>query len=87
MADRLEATPPDYSIYAEAAENLFSSSPPIAALEEYGIPIQIAKKLSPYLDQYDLDRTIQDLRTLDIGNLTNLSEFEVALISSAQSTI
>jgi DEAD/DEAH box helicase/Helicase conserved C-terminal domain len=86
MADRLEATPPDYSIYAEAAENLFLP-PPIAALEEYGIPIQIAKKLSPYLDQYDLDRTIQDLRTLDIGNLTNLSEFEVALISSAQSTI
>jgi hypothetical protein len=87
VADRLEIGPgPDYSVYAEATENLFLPAP-IAALDEYGIPIQVAKKLSTYLDQYDLDRTIQDLRTLDLENLVGFSEFELALITSVQVTI
>lgn len=83
---KLSGPDPDYSVYAEAVENLFVP-PPIAALEEYGLPIQIAKKLTAYLDQYDLDRTIQDLRSLGLSNLTGFSEFELQLIASIQETI
>lgn len=43
IAGRLELVAPNYSIYAEAAENLFLP-PAIAALDEYVIPVQIAKK-------------------------------------------
>ncbi|WP_213288344.1 DEAD/DEAH box helicase [Bradyrhizobium sp. sGM-13] len=94
VVDRLKGEPkraysgpnPDYSVYAEAAESLFVPAP-IAALDEYGIPIQIAKKLSGFLDQYDLDRTIQDLRSLDLTKLTDFSRFELELVSSVQETI
>jgi hypothetical protein len=87
VADRLEVTPgPDYNVYADATENLFLPAP-IAALDEYGIPIQIAKKLATHLDRFDLDRTIQDLRTLDVSNLVGFSEFELTLIASVQATI
>jgi hypothetical protein len=86
IAGRLEVPRPDFSVYAEATENLFLPAP-IAALDEYGIPFQIAKKLSTYLDRYDLDRTIQDLRTIDIGSLVGFSEFERSLIASVQTTI
>ena len=77
---------PNYSIYAEAAENLFMPWT-ITALDEYGIPIQIGKKLSGRLDQYDLDRTLQDLRTLDLANLEGFTEFERGLIALVQGTI
>ncbi|MCS3933983.1 hypothetical protein M2175_009014 [Bradyrhizobium elkanii] len=86
VAERFEMSAPDYSIYAEAAENLFLPAP-IAALEEYGVPIQIARKLSSYLDQYDLDRALQDLRAIDASELVSLSEFERSLIASVQPTI
>jgi len=87
MADRLEIKPgPNYGVYAEAAEHLFLPAS-IAALDEYGIPIQIAKKLVPYLDNYDLDRAIQDLRTLGADQLEGFSQFELGLISTVQVTI
>ncbi|MBV9569447.1 MAG: hypothetical protein JO172_15055 [Hyphomicrobiales bacterium] len=86
VAGRLDMTPPNYSIYAEATENLFMPWT-IAALDEYGIPIQIGKKLSGLLDQYDLDRTLQDLRAVDVGNVTELTEFERGLVASVQETI
>ncbi|MDT4739806.1 DEAD/DEAH box helicase [Bradyrhizobium sp. WYCCWR 12699] len=86
VANRLEMAGPNYSVYAEATENLFLP-PAIAALEEYGIPVQIAKKLSAYLHEYDLDRTLDDLRALDLGKVENLSAFERTLVGSVQSAI
>lgn len=86
VAGRLETATPDYSVYAEAAENLFLA-PAIAALDEYGIPVQIAKKLSSFIERYDLDQAIQDLRAIDVSNLGNFTEFERALIASVQETI
>jgi hypothetical protein len=86
IASRLDATNPNYTVYAEATENLFLPAT-IAAMEEYGIPIQVARKLSSHLDQYDLDRAIQDLRTIDVKNLVGFSEFEQTLITLVQATI
>ncbi|MGY4228617.1 hypothetical protein ACVMIH_005978 [Bradyrhizobium sp. USDA 4503] len=86
VADRLELSSPDYTVYAEATEHLFLPAP-IAALDEYGIPNQIARKLIPYLDQYDLDRALQDLRAVDVNQLTDFSDFERSLVTVVQPTI
>jgi hypothetical protein len=86
VANRLELVRTDYSAYAEAAENTFLPAT-IAALDEYGIPIQLAQRLSSYLDQYDLDRAIQDLKMINIESLEGFSQFELDLISSVQITI
>jgi len=77
---------PNFSIYAEATENLFMPWT-MAALDEHGVPIQIAKKLSSLLDQYDLDRTIQDLRALDVTDLPDFTDFERKLVASVQGSI
>ncbi|KRQ12307.1 hypothetical protein AOQ73_04150 [Bradyrhizobium pachyrhizi] len=58
-----------------------------ASLDEYGIPNQIARKLIPYLDQYDLDRALQDLRAVDVNQLTDFSDFERSLVTVVQPTI
>ncbi|PPQ14039.1 helicase [Bradyrhizobium sp. AC87j1] len=86
IAERLEVARPDYGVYCEAAENLFLPWT-IAALDEYGIPIQIAAKLSPYLNRRDLDVTLSELRRLDLSQIEALSEFERALVSSVQVSI
>jgi hypothetical protein len=84
LADRLEIGAGDYSFYAEAVENLFMPAA-LAALEEYGLPIQIAKKLSGYLQpHYELDMVIARLREFDVGNVQLLTAFERQLVTAVQ---
>lgn len=86
VATRLELPLPNYTVYAEAVEHLFLPAS-IAALDEYGIPNQVARKLVPYLDRHDLDRALQDLRAVDVKGLTGFSRFEQSLIALVQPTI
>ncbi len=86
LAGNLELPIPDYGPYAEAAEHLFVP-PAIAALEEYGIPIQLAKKVSKYLDPNDLDETISLLRILNVDAVPELTPFERSFVRLVQESI
>jgi hypothetical protein len=56
----------------------------IAALDEYGIPLQTGIRISRALrDATDLDTAIAALRDLDVESLP-ISEFERDLVADAQ---
>lgn len=75
----------DYSAYAANVENLFSSSG-LVALDEYGVPIQIAEKIAPRLGNHEsVDGAVEGLRALRIETLFGLSEFEKRLLFDAKS--
>lgn len=83
---RLRRQSGDYGLYASKIENRFVD-PPLVALEEYGIPLEVARKLRRYLLPYDdLDGALQRLRSLSLDN-TNLTGFEKALVRDAQKSI
>jgi hypothetical protein len=76
----------NYDVYAARVEHYFAD-PALVALEEYGIPLEVAKKLNPYLSPYaDLDGALEKLRRLNLER-TNLSRFEIALARDAQETL
>lgn len=55
----------EFSAYAVQVENLFLD-PAIPALEEYGIPLQLGRKLSKLVSTHgDLDLAIENLRNLN----------------------
>lgn len=73
----------DYAAYSAQLECLFKT-PIVAALDEYGIPIQIAEKLQPALmTTDDLDAALLRLKNLDLKT-TKLSAFEREIVSDAQ---
>lgn len=87
VARMLEVSPGDYSVYADAAKNLFLPEL-ISALDEYGIPLQIATKLSVYLEPlFELDAIISRLRTLDVENLDSLTPYERRFVKQVQETL
>jgi hypothetical protein len=86
VSSRLKMPAPDYSTYTEASENMFTPWA-IAALEEYGIPIQLAKKISSHLDRNDLDRSLERLRAIDWTETPGLSNFELDLLRSVQDAL
>jgi hypothetical protein len=60
----------------------YFTDPTLVALEEYGIPLEVAKKVNPYLSPYaDLDGALEKLRRLNLDR-TNLSRFEIASVVS-----
>jgi hypothetical protein len=62
----------DYEVYANKVENRFMD-PPLIALEEYSIPLEVALKLRRHLRPYEnLDGLLENLRRLPIAK-TNLS--------------
>jgi hypothetical protein len=64
-----------YSFFSGQVENLFLE-PALVALEEYGMPLEIARKLESELGPSDgLDAVLERLRQLDMSTL-NLDEFE-----------
>jgi hypothetical protein len=74
----------DYSLYAAKVENMFSTSG-LVALDEYGIPLQIAEKLRPHFGEHDtVDQAIGQLRRLDVASVALLSDFERELVKDAQ---
>jgi hypothetical protein len=76
----------NYDLYAARVEHFFTD-PALVALEEYGIPLEVAKKLAPFLSPYaDLDGALDKLRRLNLER-TNLSRFEIALARDAQETL
>jgi hypothetical protein len=78
--ERLGVKHGDFSVFAAQLENQFLPGG-IVALEEYGLPIQIAIKLSPYLkDPESLDETLKSLRQLNVELLQNLTPFERSIL-------
>ncbi|MCF7699225.1 DEAD/DEAH box helicase [Loktanella sp. M215] len=76
---KLDTRSGDYSLFAERVENMFLPAS-VFALDEYGIPIQTAQKIQPYLKSIDgLDEVLESLAGLDLEKL-NLSRFEISLI-------
>jgi hypothetical protein len=60
----------DYSVFAAQIENYFLPAG-IAALDEYGIPLQVGRKLIPLLgDAADLDAALAGLRRLRPAQLS-----------------
>jgi hypothetical protein len=75
--------PGDYSLYAAQVENLFLP-PFLGALDEYGIPTQIAERLAPWLSDVEgLDDLLARLEALKVSALP-LSEFEREMVRHAQ---
>ncbi|KAF1687810.1 helicase [Pseudoxanthomonas broegbernensis] len=74
----------DYSAYAASVENMFSTSG-LVALDEYGVPLQIAEKLRPHFAAHDtVDEALEQLRRIDIQRVKGLTEFEQELVLDAK---
>lgn len=83
---RLGMATGDYSFFAGQCECLFRD-PVSMALDEYGIPLQVAIKLRPYLSKTDdLDDALAKLRAL-APSRCNLGPFEIELLKDAQAGI
>lgn len=76
----------DYDQYASLVEHLFLN-PVVVALEEYGIPLPLARKLEPHFgNERDLDAALARIRVLDLSTLP-LSSFEKSLFEDARSSM
>lgn len=72
--------PGNYSFFAGQLESLFMA-PPIVALEEYGVPIQLAQKLHPQLGSpATLDEALDTFARTNPQRFKGLSNFERRLI-------
>lgn len=75
VADKLGMEKADYSFFCGQVENLFLN-PVLIALDEYGLPLDLAQKLENEINSKDsLDIAISNLSSLDIEKL-ELSPFE-----------
>jgi len=74
-------TPGNYAFFCSQLESLFMN-PVVTALEEYGVPIQIASRLVPKLgDPKTLDEALAGLARRRPAAFSGLTAFEQALIS------
>lgn len=77
----------DYSAYASRVENMFTSTG-LVALDEFGIPLQVAEKISDRLgDHSSVDGVLAGLRALSIDTVSGLSAFERELVLDAQRSL
>jgi hypothetical protein len=86
LLPRKGLTPGDYEAYLARIESLFLD-PPLSALEEYGIPIEIIHKLAPLLKPAgdSLDAVLIALAGLEPDSpVLGLSRFEQRLVRTAQ---
>jgi hypothetical protein len=73
--------PGNYSYFCSQLESLFMN-PVVTALEEYGVPIQIASRLVPQLDNPEtLDDALAALLKRKSADFDGLTAFEKTLIS------
>jgi DEAD/DEAH box helicase/Helicase conserved C-terminal domain len=73
----------DYAFFAAHVEGLFAE-PFLAALDEYGIPLEVARRLHPALGRpSSFDELLEALRALELSQ-TPLSEFERTLVADAR---
>jgi superfamily II DNA/RNA helicase len=76
----------DYEYFANQVENLFLDHT-MLALEEYGIPLEVSRKLVRQLrPEGDLDSVLERLRELD-ATVLPLTDFEKQLIVDAQESL
>ena len=74
----------DYSAYAASVENMFTTSG-LVALDEYGVPLQIAEKMRPHFGVHEtVDQALQQLRQIDVRRVHTLTDFERELVRDAQ---
>lgn len=79
----------NYTFFCSQLESLFMN-PVITALEEYGVPIQLAKRLVPKLGEpTTLDEALTALANRRANEFSNLSRFEQSIIEPlcASSTV
>ncbi len=78
--------PGAYGFYASSVEALFQPRSAVA-LEEYGIPLQVALQLEGHLDLSNpLDDVLAEVRVLDVGVLP-LTDFEKLLVADAMTDL
>lgn len=83
---RQKLVPGDYAFFAEQAENLFMPSV-LFALDEYGVPIQTAKTLEPWLlPAQTLDDVLERFRSLPLARF-QLSAFESDVIADVRQVL
>jgi hypothetical protein len=83
---RFDRRPGNYRFYASRVEHLFLPQF-AAALEEYGIPVQVSLELPGLLDHASgLDEVLARLRVIDVGR-SELSRFERSLVADTQTSI
>ena len=86
IVQRIGVKPCDYSYFVGQVENLFSD-PVLSALDEYGIPFPLAKRLENiFATNGDLDMALERLSDLQIAKL-NISPFEKSLLDDAKAFI
>lgn len=76
----------DYSSFATQVESLFRP-PVLAALDEYGVPLQLAERVHRFLRTTDdLDVALAQLKALDLASL-RLSDFEKRILEDARESM
>ena len=84
--ERLGRTGGSYAAFAVRIENLMLP-PALAALDEYGLPLQLVSRLQGQLSfEDDLDAVLHGLRALDIAAL-RLGPFETELLNEVQNSL
>lgn len=77
----------DYQSFAGRVECLFTT-PVVAALDEYGVPIQLGERMQRLLGTADnLDLALSVVARLNVPSLRGVSDFERDLLAYAQSAI
>jgi hypothetical protein len=77
----------DYSGFASQIECLFTN-PVVAALDEYGVPIELGLKLLRFIrTSTDLDLALANLSKVDVASIPGLSGFERELLEDAVSAL
>ena len=80
---RAKLNPGDYEAFASQVEHHFLD-PTLVALDEYGIPIQLARKLSRWISpDGDLDVVLERLKSLNLDELP-LEPFEYEFLYDTQ---
>lgn len=76
----------NYEYFATRVENYFLDAS-LVALDDYGIPLEVARKISRFLEPLgDVDSVLDRLRTLSVEALP-LTGFERRLVSDAQQSL
>lgn len=84
LSQRLEIATGDFGYFAETVENMYLP-PLLVALEEYGLPLPIGRKIQGYLSPfYDLNDVLDQLRAFDTDSAGDLSPFERSLVAAIQ---
>jgi hypothetical protein len=79
-------TPGNYEYFAAQLENYFFD-PALVALDEYGIPLEIARQIEFDLQpDGDLDAVLDRLRRLDVSTL-RLTAFERTMVRHTQDSL